>query len=109
MERLVVICLSTKLATRNPAPSRARLDLGANGTYPALTAFLRGLPHQSERNIVLLLKILLTMVLSVLLWKFLSSAPSITAQLTANTPLGLTSVIAPCPVEVVSKLVVALS
>jgi hypothetical protein len=109
MERLVAICLNIKLATPNPAPSRARLDLGANGTCPALVAFLRVLPHQSERSIVLLLKILLTMELNALLWKFLSNAPSIIAQLTVNTLLGLISVIAPCLVEAVSKLVVALS
>jgi len=109
MERLVAICLNTKPATPKTAPSRARLDLGAIGIYPALAAFLRVLPHQSARSTVLLLKILLTMELIALLWKLLSSAPSITAQLTVNTPLGLTSVIAPCLVEAVSKLVVALS
>jgi hypothetical protein len=105
----VAICLSTKPATLNPAQSHARLGLGVSGTLLALVAFLKVRPPQSEPNIVLLLKILLTMVLSALLWKFLSNARSSTARLTVNTLLGLISVIARCPAVVVSKLVVALS
>jgi len=51
-ERLVTFCPIIKFATLRLAPSLARLGIGAPGTSPVLAAFLKELPHQSERNIV---------------------------------------------------------
>jgi hypothetical protein len=105
----VNICPNLKLATQTHVLSLARLVNGANGTSPAPAALRKALPHQKERSVVLLLKMLLTTVLNALLWNTLSHARFITAQLTVNTLLGLIGVIARCRVVVVFKLVVALS